>query len=37
MILERLLAAQDEYGAQLISEAEIQVIRRLWTEDLTKT
>jgi DNA sulfur modification protein DndC len=37
MILERLLATQVEYGAQLISEAEIQVIRRLWTEDLTKT
>lgn len=37
MILERLLATQAEYGAQIISEAEIQVIRRLWTEDLTKT
>lgn len=37
MILERLLATQLEYGAQLISEAEIQVVRRLWTEDLTKT
>lgn len=37
MILERLLATQLEFGAQLISQAEIQVIRRLWTEDLTKT
>lgn len=37
MILERLLEAQEEYGAPLISETEIQVIRRLWTEDLTKT
>lgn len=37
MILERLLSAQEEYGAPLISETEIQVIRRLWTEDLIKT
>lgn len=36
MILDRLLAMQDEYGEQLITEEEIQVIRRLWTEDLTK-
>lgn len=36
MILDKLLTTQEEYGAELITQAEIQVIRRLWTEDLTK-
>lgn len=36
MILDKLIATQEEYGAELITQAEIQVIRRLWTEDLTK-
>ena len=35
-ILEKLLAVQEEFGEELISDAEIEVIRRLWTEDLTK-
>lgn len=36
MIFDRLLAMQAEYGEQLITEEEIQVIRSIWTEDLTK-
>lgn len=37
MILERLLQTQEEFGAELISAAEIQSIKRIWTEDLLKT
>lgn len=36
MILEKLLTVQEVFGTELISESEIQVIRRLWTDDLTK-
>lgn len=36
MILERLLLVQSQYGGELIGQEEIQVIRRIWTEDLTK-
>ena len=36
LILQRLIETQDEYGDLLISEAEIQIIRRIWTEDLLK-
>lgn len=35
-ILERLLSVQSQFGSELISDVEIQVIRRLWTEDLVK-
>lgn len=34
MILDRLLQTQREYGAQLISEIEIETIQRLWVNDL---
>ena len=37
MILERLLQTQDQFGAELISDAEIQSIKAIWTEDLLKT
>lgn len=33
-ILDRLLAVQAEVGGELISEAEIREIRRVWTEDM---
>lgn len=36
MILQKLLETQIEYGEPLISEAEIQIIRRIWTEDLLR-
>lgn len=36
LILDKLLETQVAYGEKLISEAEIQVIKRLWTEDLTR-
>jgi DNA sulfur modification protein DndC len=36
MILQKLLETQAKYGEPLISEAEIQIIRRLWTEDLLR-
>lgn len=36
LILQKLLETQEEYGEPLISEAEIQIIRRLWTEDLIR-
>jgi len=36
MILDRLLQTQDEFGAELISDAEIQSIKAIWTEDLLK-
>ncbi|MFI3189475.1 MAG: DNA phosphorothioation system sulfurtransferase DndC [Methylococcales bacterium] len=36
IILQKLLETQAEYGEPLISEAEIQIIRRLWTEDLIR-
>lgn len=34
MILERLQATEKAYGARLISDAEIETIRRIWAEDL---
>lgn len=34
MILERLLQTQSEYGAQLITEIEVEAIQRLWVNDL---
>ncbi len=34
MILERLQATEQAYGARLISDAEIDKIRRIWAEDL---
>jgi DNA sulfur modification protein DndC len=36
MILHKLLETQAEYGEELISEAEIQMIRKHWTEDLLR-
>ena len=36
IILQKLLETQAEYGEPLISEAEIQIIRRIWTEDLIR-
>jgi len=36
LILDKLLETQAAYGETLISEAEIQVIKRLWTEDLIR-
>tara|TARA_R110002111_G_scaffold248760_4_gene312565 strand:- start:10089 stop:10796 length:708 start_codon:yes stop_codon:yes gene_type:complete len=33
-ILDRLLCVQEEVGMQLISEEEIQVVRRIWAEDM---
>lgn len=36
IILQKLLETQVEYGNPLISEAEVQIIRRLWTEDLIR-
>ncbi len=36
LILEKLLKTQADYGERLISEEEIQIIKRLWTEDLTR-
>ena len=37
MILERLLAVQAAYGKQLISQEEIDLIKRIWAEDLIRT
>ncbi len=37
MILEKLLETQARYGEELINTTEIQLIRRIWTEDLLKT
>lgn len=34
MILERLQETEQAYGARLISDAEIETIRRIWAEDL---
>jgi DNA sulfur modification protein DndC len=34
MILERLQKTEQSYGARLISDAEIEAIRRVWAEDL---
>lgn len=34
IILQRLLETQAEYGGTLITDTEIQIIRRIWTEDL---
>jgi DNA sulfur modification protein DndC len=36
IILQKLIETQEECGEQLITEAEIQIIRRLWTEDLIR-
>lgn len=36
IILQKLLETQAEYGEPLISEAEIRIIRRIWTEDLLR-
>lgn len=36
LILQKLLETQADYADPLISEAEIQIIRRLWTEDLIR-
>ncbi len=35
-ILQKLLETQVEYGELLITETEIQIIRRIWTEDLLR-
>ncbi len=36
MILERLLETQQECGERLISDVEIETIRRFWAEDLIR-
>ena len=36
MILDRLLAAQAEYGDPLISDDEIQQINAIWAEEISK-
>lgn len=36
MILDRLLLAQEEYGDQLISSEEIEIIHATWAEDISK-
>jgi len=36
IILQKLIETQEAYGEPLIAEAEIQIIRRLWTEDLIR-
>ena len=36
LILQKLLETQAQYGESLISDAEIQIIRRIWTEDLLR-
>ena len=36
LILQKLLETQAEYGESLISDEEIQIIRRIWTEDLLR-
>lgn len=36
IILQKLIGTQEECGEPLITEAEIQIIRRLWTEDLIR-
>lgn len=36
LILQKLLEVQEQYGEPLITEAEIQIIRRIWTEDLIR-
>ena len=34
MILQRLQETEQAYGARLVSDAEIEAIRRVWAEDL---
>ena len=36
MILDRLLETQQECGERLISDVEIETIRRFWAEDLIR-
>ncbi|WP_274585054.1 DNA phosphorothioation system sulfurtransferase DndC [Neisseria leonii] len=37
MILDRLLAVQTAYGGELISQEEVDMIKKIWTEDVIQT